>query len=365
MAIVTRYFSTVSAGAGDGTSWANRAALATAGTISSLITAFDFTSDSLVALVGPGDYSINGSLDSFSTVAPNSLNALFFRACDASGIEWEPPDLNWCSAQPSWDISGMPSITCNDGFVNSNNINCYGLKVTGGRNGSLIDNCGYLRWCVLENTQAGTSARITASAIRFYNCVLKLSGTTFFGAVGSPQGNNVRCEGNPAATSGNRRGISQNTATFLQLDKWTFTGFLLGIFNDGVGPFVISRCALIDCETGIRMDSNQAGLIIDCVVVNNSGFGIVNAGSGQIVVENCRLRNNVSGNLDLTGNNPSFANYTDAGTDAAEFVDYASGDYRTKRTSAYWGLNIGAGDEPLDADDIAEYLWTNAGRTLT
>jgi hypothetical protein len=39
-------------------------------------------------------------------------------------------------------------------------------------------------------------------------------------------------------------------------------------------------------------------------------------------------------------------NYTAAGTDTDEFVDAPAGDYRIKLGSAYWGKNIGAGDQP-------------------
>ena len=59
MAIVTRYFSTASAGAGDGTTWANRAILFTGGAWSTVITGFAFNgSDSMVARIGPGTYTV-------------------------------------------------------------------------------------------------------------------------------------------------------------------------------------------------------------------------------------------------------------------------------------------------------------------
>lgn len=65
MAIVIRYFSTASAGSGDGTTWADRAVFFTGGAYSTVLTNFDFSgSDTLHCYLGPGTYGIGETLGS-------------------------------------------------------------------------------------------------------------------------------------------------------------------------------------------------------------------------------------------------------------------------------------------------------------
>jgi hypothetical protein len=87
--------------------------------------------------------------------------------------------------------------------------------------------------------------------------------------------------------------------------------------------------------------------VIDACVVTGSGAYGINGSSSRVLITGCRLRDNTSGNTTSLGNYPAdMNNDTSAGSDAAEYVDSASGDYRIKYGSAFWGKGIGAGDGP-------------------
>src|SRR5689334_12015839 len=102
MAITTRYFSTTGAGAADGTTWADRAALFSAGNWSTVITGFNFAgTDSMVARVGPGNYTCSQSLASGLFANPPTIaNPLILHACDSSGNLIDPPSPTWTADLP-------------------------------------------------------------------------------------------------------------------------------------------------------------------------------------------------------------------------------------------------------------------------
>ena len=127
MSIIVRYFSTSSAGAGDGTSWANRAALFTGGAWSTVITGFAFNgSDSMEARVGPGTYSITVALASGSFANPPTVtNPLIIHGADSSGNLLSPPDPDWTSNMADWDASSLPILDTSSNINTLNLAACY------------------------------------------------------------------------------------------------------------------------------------------------------------------------------------------------------------------------------------------------
>lgn len=369
MAIVTRYFSTTSAGAGDGTSWANRAELATAGNWSSIITGFDFSgSDALECYIGPGTYSITQDPATMYANPPTLANLVYFVACDSSGVEWTPPNPQWKCAQPIWDTTGMPILDFGSTGRLEGFFRAYGIVITVARNGA-ANAGGSFRWCHIINTNSTTGATGLSAVETVNNCVISMTGTAFATAfVGHCQEcQNVRLEGNPAATTGTRRGMSFNTATPQGVNQLAFIGFPNeGYYNSGSANHQIQNVVAANCgDHGIELDDPANESIISrSVFVNNGGYGVTVGTTATHLIDGNLIRGNTLGGISKPDNCRDGNNYS-AGSDAVDFVDAANGDYRIARTSAYWGLNIGAGDEPLDADEIAEYLWTNAGRTLT
>ena len=167
MAIVRRFFDSAGAGTADGTSWANRAPLLSAGVVSTIIRGFDFTSDSLEAYIGPGTYAITSTLSTFTSPgggSPTVNNSCSLMGCDSSGNLWIPPNLDWCSAQPTWNTAGMPLINngSNQLFSNAGLI-LYGLNIIGSHAGTLVSTHAKSTWCYIENTASSTSASCMGS----------------------------------------------------------------------------------------------------------------------------------------------------------------------------------------------------------
>jgi hypothetical protein len=343
MANVIRYFSTTSAGTGDGTTWANRAALFVSGNWSTVITGFNFTSDSLEAFIGPGNYTQSQSLTgAIFTTAPTAVNPCWLVACDSSGNRWVP-DWSWKSAQPM-DVLSMPFIGSSSiTLINHGAIHLFGLNLQGSINTNVVANAASVNFCCITNAGSGTAA--VACAAPAANSVLRCTGTTFntvFNAVGT----NCRIEGNMAATSGNRRGLNTSTAATLFYDSCTFINCIGGgIFNSGTARLLLSRCNFINCGIAIQYTSTtELGTIVSHCLIENCTTGISNA-SGNLIASRNRLRDNGT-NFSLGVHSKEYGSILTPATDAEEFVNAAAGDYRIKNTAAIWGLGIGAGDEP-------------------
>lgn len=366
MAIVTRYFSTSSAGAGDGTSWADRAALIVSSQWSSIIRSFNFSgSDSLIALVGPGTYVCNQSLaDAAFTNPPRLGKTLTIAACDSSGNQIGPVDPNWSAAQPIWDLTNIPRIEvaaniriANQSWTHFRNLHF--LNPSTNNNTGGVTGGGYFSWCVIENNQSGASASGVAatSAGSYTNCAVKVTGSTFDYAVDiattSTSFNNVRIETNASASSGNRAAFKKRGNAPQQLNRVVIYGAPLIGFdhqNDGTVSYLwLQNCIAYGCGTaGARQAATTTLTRLcnydSCIFVNNGTYG-VDTGGDNVVLTNSRLRDN--GTADRSNTNiPLVDCVTSAGVDADEFVDAASGDLRIKNTSSLWGKGIGAGDEP-------------------
>jgi hypothetical protein len=365
MAVVTRYFGVTSAGAGDGTTYANRAELFSGGAWSSVITGFNFTADSLVARIAPGTYACSQSLASgLFANPPTAANPLILHGSDSSGNMLEPTQPDWVSAQPAtWD-SGLPLIetTTNITTINLATAHCrlIAFLSTGvGGTGGVINNAASGDWIAVTNSTNATNATgISASAPNLSNVVVRMTGDSYSaGVIGSAYRRNIRIEG-VTGSSGNRRGY-QNLTLSTPAVGLTIIGCPGGAFNSSTSTassINMLSCTLVNCGTGITGSSGvgitSSSRIARCFIANNSGFGI-DAQTTPLLVTACRLRNNTSGNFTNFGNYPTdIYNFTAVGSDAAEFVNAAAGDYRIKYGSEYWGLGIGAGDEPAPAGGL-------------
>ena len=368
MAITTLYFSTAAAGAADGTSWANRATLFNgSNNWSSVLTGFDFSSNSLLALIGPGNYTCAQELNTTAiTTDPTIANPLFLHGCDSSGNMLTAPDPDWVSAQPAFSDSTLPVIATasNIRTINCDNVFISFLKLTASaRNGEIIAACRGINWCHVINSTSNASAICISFTSPFVsNSFLQCSGSTYnyvitrslpsAGALGKTY--NCRIAG--GGSSGTCMGVQFSGNSYPTLSNCTIYGHYghgIGYAGSSTAALVnLDHCTIVDCGGSgleMRMDAAQtsAYTVNNCYIANCL-IGINgNSGAGRCFVANSRLRNNTTGDIYQIGNYPTtFDNYTTDGDDT-EFVNYANGDYRiANAASAVWGKGYGAGDEP-------------------
>ena len=211
MAVVTRYFSTTSAGAGDGTTWADRAALFSGGNWSSIITGFAFNvGNALEARVGPGNYTVTQNLvPGLFANPPTILNPIVIRACDSSGSNWIPPSPSWLSCTPTWDTTNMPIITCGTTItaraMDLSNAVVIGLSWRPGPSGHFqtLVNGGSFHWNYFLLNVGGNQG-IGGSTSAFWNCSTLVTANIGSGGAGGMEGSafNCRCESTNAGNSG-------------------------------------------------------------------------------------------------------------------------------------------------------------------
>lgn len=365
MAVVTLYFSTSSAGAADGTTWADRAALFSAGNWSTVITGFNFAgSDSLRCYIGPGSYTCSQQLASglFSN-APTVANPLVMQGCDSSGNAIAVPDPDWTSDQAAWDDSTLPVIatTSNVGTINLANCGLVLLKFTASaRNGAVVSPA-FAEWCVVTNTQANTNAQamlLTSTLGRLYGCVLSCTGSSYDAVMSTSSTmpvTNTRVVG-VAGSSGNRRGVvlTSNAAALAYCTVVNNGGEGVVSTSTGTGQAIHAfRCTIAN-NSGAGFKANSTASQTDlfnvrsCCITGNGAAGIDgNSAAGRMLVTHTRLRDNTSGNFAGMGNWPDdLLNYTTDTDDASEYVNAAGGDFRIKNTAAIWGMGFGVSDEP-------------------
>lgn len=361
MAIVTRYFSTSGAGAADGTTWADRAALFSAGNWSTVITGFDFSgSDSLECRIEGGlTYTCSQSFASaIFTNAPTRANPVFMRGCDSSGNLIEPSDAGWVSAEPEFSIATFPTITSSSAIRFSTVAEGFWRCIKFEMTGSPANTCfsgGTYDWVTLTITSSNASNSGFGFCELLTNSQIKITGNAFASGVLSPtKMDNVRIDGTAATSSGTRIGV--NTAsTGYNISRVTIVGCAGGGTFAATGATTRSSyycgCTIVNSGAyGIICNSTAsqtvAHTITNCYIANSGTYGIDANGSRTIAAGN-RLRDNTSGNLTGFGNYPTDSNYTTDSDDATEFVDAGAGDYRIKNTaSAVWGKGYGAGDQP-------------------
>lgn len=362
MAKVVRYFSTAAAGTGDGTSWANRAALFSSGNWSSVITGFNFSgADSLECRIGPGSYTGGQTLQQVLFAnEPTRFNALYLVGAASGGDPLEPADPVWSSAQGGLDVSGMPAIDLGNFTLNLPNTHLSGLDLTGsntlgvmGANGS----SSHSAWCRIIAT--GTNTPGLAARGLLANCEVRCTSANY-AAIVSAQANmtahNVRMVGNPGASGGTRHGLQTSANTSLLASHCTVIdtpGYAYANTGNAVVSAILQmlRSTAYDCGGGFlgsatsTLTTASLHTIIGCLAVNNAAYG-VSMTQGPVLTVGGRFRDNTSGNFLGDGNGLQINPITDAGTDADEFVDAAAGDLRIKNTSSLWGLGIGPADQP-------------------
>jgi hypothetical protein len=363
MAVVIRYFSTSGAGSADGTSWANRAAFVSGGAVNTIVSAFDFTADSLEARIGPGTYTLTSSISSFTgTTAPSANFPCVLQAADSNGDAWVPPNPGWSSAQPVWDDSNMPVIatTTNISAVNNASVAVRGLKFTAsGANTSAVSSVLLADWIYVINSTSNTGTHATSpgSGNPVTNSVFKMTGSSYSACAGGTlfRFTNVRLEGNASASSGNMRGVSialNGATSFVRCTSVNNVGG--GIYNTSTGSSVrlsVDNCTIVGtgaASSGVSIASTATvvSVVSNSIVVNNGDYGIDVTGTGRLLSANNRFRDNTDGNTNGMGSIPTTWDIYTTDTDDTEFVDAAGGDYRVKSTAAIWGKGYGAGDEP-------------------
>lgn len=353
MGVVLRYFGTAAAGAGDGTTYADRAAFVTAGVVSTIVTNHNFNgSDSLICYLDSGTYALT-TVPAFASGSPNGDRLLSIRAA-ASGTLWTPTDPDWNCCQPLWDTTGMVTITTTtSNILGSQFIHLYGIQFIANVNFSFQFDLN-LDWCYVKNTNAGAIAYCGYNN-NASNCVFECSGTTYatvFYNSGNRAISNCRLIGNPSAVSGDRRGLWA-AAISARHDNLCIVDTLVGVrsADNSNTAITLARSTLVNCVTAWEdQTTNASGRRISDCLIHNSTTGISLVTNTKTMPLTRNLFNSVTtqqsgnGNWDNTVNN-----WVDTASAADLFVDSANGDYRIKRSSTYWGKNIGAGDAPASS----------------
>jgi hypothetical protein len=271
------------------------------------------------------------------------------------------PDPDWTSDMPLWDSSNMPVITTTSNVTMINHqytlFWMLWLKTTA-RLGGVVGDHSHLDWCVIENTVSNTAAvGVGGSGVSSQrNSVIRMSGTSYDSGLylnSNQHASNCRVEGNASATTGSRYGINYSLAVGTSATARGCTS----INNPGAGAVItaaqvnqligFNRGVLANNGTGF-LGLNTAGQfrimpVAGCMVTGNTTG--VDAQQSNLQVTGSRLRNTT--NFANTGNFPTdFGNDVSAGSDAAEYVNAAGGDYRIRSDSVLWGKGFGVSDQP-------------------
>lgn len=361
MAYLTRYFSTSAAGAGDGTSWANRAALVDgSGLWSSVIEANDFQGGNpMTAFVGPGTYAINESMTGafFDNTSPNVRNPLTFAACDSSGNPLTPPDPDWTSPEPAWDDSSLPVFNTGSTALrfSSTGLNFRLIKftITANATWSTTSTIHY-EWCSFAISGSGGSSQVLADGGYFHNCLVTFTSSQFLNAFTVNALNAViNCRiSQSGASSGSRIAFGRTTGgvsgkiALCTIIGFTGGGIVLSTTNTSQ-TLNLYRNTIVNCGShGVQLSSTASvsrSTMERNYVANNGGYGIDIQGNYAWVTNN-RMRDNTSGNFNSSSNYGDYGSYTTDASDADEFVDAGAGDYRIKYGCAIHGRNYGAGE---------------------
>lgn len=358
MALVDRWFSTAAAGAGDGTSWANRAALIAAGAFSNIITGHDFSVNGLRVRPGPGTYALTTALTTGSFAnAPTPANPIIWHGCDGSGNLLTPPNPDWISPSPAWDDSALPVIATSTNIVAITGTAASWfmrlVKFTGSaRQGPIVSTFAEASWCSFLSTLDHANAAGPGTMVKLKNSLVSCTGANYaFLVTGSSTYiGNCRLTG-VAGTGGTRDGINQTNASVLSVVEGTTVigvggrGFLNNSGNVAQTN-LIRRSMFIGCggdalqfpSTALQTFSSE---VSQCYIANNTGFGINAQSEANVSVGGCRLRDNTAGNFNGMDNYPTdHGNYTTDGDDT-EFVNAVIGDYRLRPGTAIYGGGYG------------------------
>jgi hypothetical protein len=357
-----RYFAVTGAGAADGTSHANRAALFSAGNWSTVLTGFNFTTDGMEARIETGSYSCSQSLASgLFTNAPTAANQLIFVGADSSGNVLAIPNAKWRSPDPLWDTSGMPIIDTgsNIAMTNLGNTVFHLMGFTASaRTGGACINAGSYHWCYFSNSTANTAA-IMIGGVTTINCWVQSTSTSYDCVSQAATAFNTRIQGNSSATTGNRNGFGANATTNI-VSRMTIVnnpGNGVGITSANAAQLVLIKSSTIANNGGDGFKANSTAsqtsvhIIENCIITGNVNGINGNSAAGRIFAADNHLRSNSGSNFTGMGNYPTdINNDTTSGTDADEYVDAAnstvtSRNFNIRGNSAMWGKGYGAADQ--------------------
>lgn len=354
MALVVRYFSTSAAGSGDGTTWANRAELFPSGSWPTIISANDFSVDSLECRIGPGTYvptqRLQGSIYSVSAPTATSVGRLFLCGAGSDGVAIVPD--GWNCAEGPLPTAGFPlfeptGTATTLAFFTDVSMQC--LCVVSNPNDAIILLVtGYFHFVKIRNTRNGAAGvqAVNGGDGYFANCDLECSGTGFAQIAIAAKLKNVRIVGNIAATIGNRNGVvsnSQHDSGPLCVINCPNSGILTTATNVNARMF-LSDVTIDNCGTGVNASSVTAlngAMRLSNAYIANCANGL-NHNAGHYYLSNVRLRNTT--NIQTAAIHP-VSSFDAAGSDS-EYANKGAGDYRMKAGSAYHNEMIGAGDEP-------------------
>lgn len=366
MAVTTRYFGVTANGAGDGTTWANRAALFTGGAWSTVITAFNFTADSLKCVIGAGTHTITVAIAaaSFSSTAPSAAFPLIFCGADSSGNLLSIPDPNWTSDLPAWDDSGLPVLntttninTINNAFIVMRLIKLTSSGISGGS--TPVNACAVADWCSIVNSSSNSSTFGFQATGKISNSLVSMTGSAYRAAImfgTQPYGvHNVKLTG-VTGSSGNRHGIEWTGGT---------TGYSLhqvcisGFGGDGIGTSASSTGSMHQLKNsviannagnGVKLPSTAsqtASYLIDgCMITGNGAYGIDAQSAARVYLTKTRLRDNTSGNLNGFGSWPTDIDvYTTDSDDGTEYVAAGSNNFQVKSGATIHGSGYGVSEQ--------------------
>jgi hypothetical protein len=226
------------------------------------------------------------------------------------------------------------------------------------RTGGAIVNAGTrIDWCHVESSASNTSALAAFALFRNTNSVFSCTGSSYSRVVEIGNNStlfNCRVSG-VAGSSGNRNGIVYNgsnaLATIVRCTVLDCGGKGISTSSTNVAQaFVIRSCVVYGVDGDGIEGASTASQTIDITVAQNvivqcGGWGIDGQSAARISAVYNRMRDNTSGNVTGLGDGLEVASETTAGTDADEFVNSGSGDFRIKNSSSYWGLGYGVADE--------------------
>lgn len=359
MALETIWLGKASVGLGDGSTWEDRGALLDGdGHWTSLLTGFDFSGGDYLEcrIAGEDDHNCTQPLSSaLFANAPAAYQARFV-GLNNDGSAWTPPF--WMSDMPYGWVDTVPRIIHNPGAVTGASARCIDINIPvialsidmisgSAANSAPFQAPLFLSWCHGRRASANGNHIFQASNPYYANCVGEVDGTTATSGpwinAGTPYWFNCRAVGGSSGFSG-----SQNAAYFAV--NSTVSGAINGFSTATVAQdrsFRLDHCTIVASSVGVSSDSatatNSTQQITNCFIVAPTGLDFTNK-----TVQAPIAYNRIRATTPITAAADSFIgeNYTAAGSDEAEFVDAANGDYRIKFGSAYWDLGVGVSREP-------------------
>lgn len=354
---------------GDGTTWNKRTNLLDSGVFTPAITSFNFAgSDSMVALVGPGTYTVTTLLQASSfTNAPTAANPLLFNGCDSSGVILASPDPDWTADMLPFDDTTFPVVATTTNIATTNLAQCSWrlIKFTAsGRTGGSIISGGAnttLDWVSFVNTTSNTGAQGVTGVTRMTNSMINMSGASFDTGlvIGSAlTSDNIKIYGPGAGTSGNRRAIAISGAIEAVIERFCCynvggEGIIITSSSTSQRMYLSKGIVANVGTTGIKTNNTAAQTVvslIDHVIVTGCATAGLDAQSaGRVLVVDSRFRDNPSGASGITGlgNYPTdWGIYTIDSDDATEYADAANGDFRIRPTAAIAPYGFGISVQP-------------------